>query len=112
MFPLLMIALVWLSLTAGMCVLIGRAIRNADVHDEEQAQREWATQGGRRLPETVAGRRAQSTVCAPDRADLLDFPEFPGDRGRRPPGHPRQGSDAVRPAIPRPRRDVGPRRPD
>lgn len=50
MTALLIIGLAWLAVTAVMCVLIGRAIRNADAHDEEQAEREAATQNRRRFP--------------------------------------------------------------
>ncbi|SNR76889.1 hypothetical protein [Blastococcus mobilis] len=112
MIPLLIIGLVWLSLTAVMCILIGRAIRNADVHDEEQAQRDWATQGARRLPESVAGGREQSTFCPPALVDPLDLSELSGDPGRRSAGRPRRSSAAVPPAVPRPRRHDGPGRPE
>jgi hypothetical protein len=123
MFPLLVIGLVWLLLTAVMCVLIGRAIRNADVHDEEQAQREWAMQGGRRFPDAILGGRAPGSVCTLDRTtlddtmldytaldhtaldgtELLDPPGLPDEGRRGPTGHPQQGSTTARPDVPRPR---------
>jgi hypothetical protein len=50
MTALLIIGLAWLAVTAVMCVLIGRAIRNADAHDEQRAEREAAMRNRRRFP--------------------------------------------------------------
>jgi hypothetical protein len=100
MFPLLIIGLVWLLLTAVMCVLIGRAIRNADVHDEEQAQREWADAGRARVPDAILGGRAPGSLCTLHLPEL-DFPEFPGDGRRGPTALPRKDPTAGRPDVQR-----------
>ncbi len=86
MIRVLVIGLLWLSCTGVMCLLIGRAIRSADVHDEHQAQ---SSAVGRRTGSVawpVAGGEAQATLCAPDLDSLVGLPELGGaDDGRRGP---------------------------
>ena len=84
MIPLLIIGLVWLSVTAMMCVLIGRAIRHADQEDEVRAERTWAahTAGSRRVPRS--GGPTQGTVWAPYPDHLLRTTGISRAGGRSP----------------------------
>jgi hypothetical protein len=84
MIPLLVIGLLWLSATAVLCLLIGRAIRAADRHDEEQAERLWATQHVPPPPGQVGGGRPQATIWAPYPDELLRPPGIPRAGGRSP----------------------------
>jgi hypothetical protein len=84
MIPLLVIGLLWLSLTGVLCLLIGRAIRTADRHDEEQAERLWATRHPGPPPGQRRGGRVQATIWAPFPDELLRRPGIPRAGGRSP----------------------------
>jgi hypothetical protein len=84
MLPLLIIGLLWLSVTAVLCLLIGRAIRNADRHDEELARREWSARLDAPRPGRARGGRAHVTVWAPLPSELLRRPGISRAGGRSP----------------------------
>ena len=102
MIPLLIIGLVWLSVTAVLCLVIGRAIRTADQHDEEQAERAWVAQHAGPRPGQVGGGRAQATIWAPYPEELLRRPGIPRAGGRSPMMLPPEDWDVRPPGAPRP----------
>jgi hypothetical protein len=88
MIRVLIIGLLWLSFTGAMCVLIGRAIRSADLHDAEQARHLRAGQWTRWIPGPVAGGEARATLYAPDLAQLFKLSEAGTDEDALPGAHP------------------------
>jgi hypothetical protein len=84
MIPLLVIGLLWLSVTGVLCLLIGRAIRTADRHDEELAQRTWAAQHAGAPARRIGRGRAGATTWAPYPDELLRPPGIPRAGGRTP----------------------------
>jgi hypothetical protein len=102
--PVLIIGLLWLSVGAVLCLLIGRAIRHADRHEEKLARRAATARLGAPQPGRGRDRRGQVTVLAPLPEDLLRRPGIPRAGGRSPMVFRPQDSDAATPD--------GPHRPD
>jgi len=82
MLPLLIIGLLWLSVTAVLCLLIGRAIRDADRHEEELTQRAWAARRGALHPGRGLRERRQATPWAPASEQVLRPGGIPRAGGR------------------------------
>ena len=120
MFLVLTIALTWLTVTAVMCVLIGRAIRRADSRDEERAQQACLAQGRpTRAPFHPSGLRPTLHLVQPAERPLpgragSGMFGVPSDPGGSPVVRPRVDSDAAPPVPPtfpkRRRRPDPPRR--
>jgi hypothetical protein len=103
MIPLLIIGLVWLSVTAVLCLGIGRAIRHADRQDAKRAEQAWATPHAGSRPGRTGGGRGQATIWAPYPDELLRPPGISHAGGRTPLLFRLQDWDDLPPDMPQPR---------
>lgn len=100
MVAVLVIGLIWLSVTAVMFVLIARAIGHADAQDEEVAQRDRVAHRPHPQPRALDGGGARAPTPGLRTSEMLDvwwsfddvFPRPPG--GGLPPPYPEPGDRA------------------
>ncbi len=76
MVQMLIVGLVWLSLTAALCLMIGRALRTADQHEEQRAQERAVEATQAEMIGRALGGATDASWFAPDLTHPLDDDEL------------------------------------
>jgi hypothetical protein len=76
MVQMLIVGLVWLSLTAVLCLVIGRALRTGDVREEERVRANTAAVTPAELGAGSPGRLQEAGSFTPDLSHPVDDEEI------------------------------------